>query len=178
MLRTGNRPARYRALGAAALMLGAALVLPTAAQAAATVTFVAPQNYRDGNLSWGPVQQRLTLDGLERIIKRLAGERLPVGYELDIAVLDLDLAGKVDPLRSRTGELRVMRQDTWPSMKLAYTLRKDGRVVTRGEDTLRAMNYLTDPVARRSTEPLRFEKAMLDRWFRRTFSPSGTRPLG
>ncbi|CAA0112884.1 Uncharacterised protein [Starkeya nomas] len=177
MRRTGNRSARPRILSAT-LMFGAALVLPAAAQAATTVTFVAPQTYRDGNLSWGPVQQRLTLDGLERIIKRLAGEHLPAGYELDIAVLDLDLAGKVDPLRSRTGELRVMRQDTWPSMKLAYTLRKGGRVVARGEDTLRAMNYLADPVARRSTEPLRFEKAMLDRWFRRTFSPSGARPLG
>ena len=131
MRRTGNRSARPRILSAA-LMLGAALVLPAAAQAATTVTFVAPQTYRDGNLSWGPVQQRLTLDGLERIIKRLAGEHLPAGYELDIAVLDLDLAGKVDPLRARTGELRVMRQDTWPSMKLAYTLRKGGRVVCGG----------------------------------------------
>lgn len=163
----------------AALILGAALLLPTAAQAASSVTFVAPQNYRDGNLSWGPVEQRLTLEGLERIIKRLAGQRLPAGYEIDVAVLDLDLAGRINPLRARSGELRLMRQDTWPSMTLRYTLRRDGRVVARGEEMLRAMNYLMDPVAVRSREALRFEKAMLDHWFRTRFARlPASRPLG
>jgi hypothetical protein len=157
-------------LAASALALAAAFALPGAAQAATTVTFVNPETYRDGNLSWGPVDQRLTFQGLERIIQRLARERLPPGYEIDIAVLDLDLAGKINPIRSRTGELRVMRQDTWPSMKLSYTLRRGGKVVARGQDTLRSMNYLLDPVAVRSGEPLSFEKAMLDRWFRSRFT--------
>ncbi|GLK74305.1 DUF3016 domain-containing protein [Ancylobacter dichloromethanicus] len=154
----------------AALALGAVLLLPGAAQAATHVTFRAPETYRDGNLSWGPVEQRLTLEGLERIIQRLAAKRLPAGYEIDVTVLDLDLAGRINPLRSRTGERRVMRQDTWPSMTLRYTLRRSGKVIARGEETLRAMNYLTDPVAVRSTEPLRFETAMLDRWFRTRFA--------
>jgi len=163
------RPCTPR-LTRAALALGAVLMLPPAAQAATTVTFVAAQNYRDGNLAWGPVDQRLTLEGLERIIRNLAARRLPPGYEIDVAVLDLDLAGKIDPLRARSGELRVMRQDTWPSMTLRYSLRRGGRVIARGEETLRAMNYLTDPVAVRSTDTLRFEKAMLDSWFRTRFA--------
>lgn len=157
-------------LAAGALALAAALALPGAARAATTVTFLNPETYQDGNLSWGPVDQRLTFQGLERIIQRLARERLPPGYEIDIVVLDLDLAGKINPLRSRTGELRVMRQDTWPSIKLSYTLRRGGKVMTRGQDTLRSMNYLLDPVAVRSSEPLAFEKAMLDRWFRTRFA--------
>lgn len=161
-------------LTGSALALAAALAvvpaLSAGAQAATTVTFLNPEKYQDGNLSWGPVDQRLTLEGLQRIIQRLARERLPAGYEIDIAVLDLDLAGKINPIRSRTGELRVMRQDTWPSMKLSYTLRRSGKEVARGQDTLRAMNYLLDPVAVRSGEPLAFEKAMLDRWFRTRFA--------
>ncbi|WP_428032623.1 DUF3016 domain-containing protein [Ancylobacter sp.] len=151
-------------------VLAAALLLPGTAQAATAVTFVAPQDYADGNLAWGPVDQRLTLEGLERIIQRIAAKRLPAGTDIDIAVLDLDLAGRVNPLRSRTGDMRVMRQDTWPSMTLRYTVRRGGKVVARGEDTLRAMNYLMDPAAVRSAEPLRFEKAMLDSWFRVRFA--------
>ncbi|MCK0207158.1 DUF3016 domain-containing protein [Starkeya koreensis] len=163
-------PARAARRARAGLILGAVLLLAPAAQAAGAVTFVAPQNYRDGNLGWGPVDQRLTLEGLERIFRNAAAKRLPAGYEIDVAVLDVDLAGKIDPVRARTGELRVMRQDTWPSMTLRYTLRRGGKVIVRGEETLRAMNYLMDPVAIRSTEPLRFEKAMVNDWFRTRFA--------
>lgn len=165
-------PAPCRLAGAA-LALGAVLLLAPAARAETGVTFVAPQNYRDGNLGWGPVDQRLTLEGLERIIRTAAAKRLPAGYEIDVAVLDVDLAGKIDPVRTRTGELRVMRQDTWPSMTLRYTLRRSGKVIARGEETLRAMNYLMDPVAIRSSEPLRFEKTMLNDWFRARFAGLG-----
>ncbi|MGA0563271.1 DUF3016 domain-containing protein [Ancylobacter sp. VNQ12] len=156
------------------VLAAAALLLPVAAQAATTVRFVAPQNYTDGNLAWSDVDQRLTLEGLERIIARLADKRLPAGDDLSVEVLNLDLAGKIDPLTSRAGTLRVMRGDTWPSMTLRYTLRRQGRVIAKGEETLRAMNYLMDPVAVRSSEPLRFEKAMLDKWFRTRFATAAS----
>lgn len=155
-------------------LAAAAFLLPAAAQAATTVRFVAPQTYTDGNLAWSSVDQRLTFEGLERIIARLARKRLPAGDDLEVDVLGLDLAGKIDPLMSRTGTLRVMRADTWPSMTLRYTLRRQGRVIAKGEDTLRAMNYLMDPVAVRSSEPLRFEKAMLDTWFRTRFASAAS----
>lgn len=171
----GIAPLSFGRLAGVALALAATL-LPGDARAATRVTFTAPQNYRDGNLAWGPVDQRLTLEGLERLIQRLAAKRLPAGTDLDIAVIDLDLAGAINPLRSRTGELRVMRQNTWPSMTLRYTLRRGGKVIARGEDTLRAMNYLTNPVAVRSTEPLRFEKAMLDDWFLSRFASLSAKP--
>jgi len=148
----------------------AAWALPAAARAATTVTFVAPQNYTDGNLAWSNVDQRLTFEGLERIFTRLAAQRLPAGDDLHVEVLNLDLAGKIDPLRSRTGTLRVMREDTWPSMTLRYTLRRKGRLIAKGEETIRVMNYLMDPVAIRSVEPLRFEKAMIDKWLRTRFA--------
>ncbi|WGD29886.1 DUF3016 domain-containing protein [Ancylobacter sp. WKF20] len=163
---------------ARALILAAALgtalagFIPASAQAGtARITFVAPQNYTDGNLGWAPVDQRLTLEGLTRIIERLAATRLPPGDTLEVSVLNLDLAGMINPLASRTGTLRVMREDTWPSIKLAYTLRRDGRVLARGEETIRSLNYLMDPVAVRSVDPLRFEKALLTRWFTTTLRP-------
>lgn len=153
----------------------AALMLPAAAQAATTVRFMAPEKYTDGNLTWGPTDQRLTLEGLERIIDRLAARYVPAGYDLDIAVLDIDLAGKIDPIRSRNGELRVMREFNWPQMRLYVTIRRNGRVISQGEERLIKVNYLMDPIAVRSDDRLRFEKAMLTDWFRKRF---GTQPVG
>lgn len=155
-----------RACLPALLTIAALAGMPGAASAAVTVRFTDPAAYADGNLGWSPVDQRLTLDGLRRILKQLAAKRLAPGYDLEVEVLDLDLAGRIDPLRSTSGELRIMRADTWPSMRLGYTLRRGGHVVLRREETIRAQNYLLDPVAVRGSEPLRFEKAMLDNWFR------------
>lgn len=159
-----------RFLHGIALPAALCMAFAATAEAATRVRFIAPQNYTDGNLSWGPVDQRLTLEGLDRIITRLENQYIPKGYDLDVEILDIDLAGKIDPLISRTGQLRVMRGDTWPTIKLRYVLRKGSRVVARGEDTLRSMNYLMDPIATRSNESLRFEKAMLANWLHQRFA--------
>ncbi len=155
-----------------ALLLAALSLVPAAAEAGtARVAFVAPEGYTDGNLGWAPVDQRLTQDGLARIVERLARTRLPPGDALEVSVLDLDLAGMINPLASRTGTLRVMREDTWPSIKLTYTLRRNGRVLASGAETIRSLNYLMDPVAVRAVDPLRFEKALMTRWFSTTLRP-------
>ncbi|MCS0502977.1 DUF3016 domain-containing protein [Ancylobacter mangrovi] len=151
------------------LALAAAGLLPALARAETRVSFLAPQTYTDGNLGWGPVDQRLTLEGLERIIGKLAEKRLASGDDLDVAVLDIDLAGQINPVRAPSGTLRVMRADTWPSMRLRYTLRRGGRTLARGEETIRSIDYLSDPSTVRSLDPLRFEKAMLADWFRARF---------
>lgn len=155
---------------AALLAAGPAYAVP----ATARVNFVAPQDYVDGNLEWSPVDQRLTFEGLTRLFAREAARRLPAGTVMEVDILALDLAGRIDPLAARSGELRVMRADTWPSLALRYRLLRDGRVIGRGEATLRSMNYLMDPVAARSSEPLRYERAMIADWFRARFArPEG-----
>lgn len=172
-----DRCPRRAALLAALLI--PALTLTGTAQAATRVSFIAPQNYTDGNLTWGPVDQRLTLEGLERIMKRLAARYVPVGDDLDIEVLDLDLAGKIDPLRSTSNTQRIMRPDTWPQMRLRTTLRRKGRVVAQSEETILKVNYLMDPRAVRSDDRLRFEKALLADWFAKHFpGKSAAQPAG
>ncbi|GAB4069625.1 DUF3016 domain-containing protein [Ancylobacter sonchi] len=173
------RPTRLSVLTLLAALVAAgpasatpAGISPAAAAAPATarVNFIAPQGYVDGNLEWSPVDQRLTFEGLSRIFDREARRALPPGTAMEVDILALDLAGKIDPLASRTGELRVMRADTWPSLTLRYRLVRDGRVVGRGEETLRSMNYLMNPRAARSGEPLRYERAMIADWFRARFA--------
>ena len=155
----------------AATCLAATLLAASGASAATTVSFAAPETYTDGNLGWSAVDQRLTLEGLKRVFHGLASQYLPRDAVLEVTVLNLDLAGRINPVRSGAGELRIMRGDTWPSMKLRYVLRRNGRIIARGEDSLRAMNYLTRPSAR-SSEPLRFEKTMLADWFRTRLAPA------
>lgn len=158
-----------------ALVLAVGTAAPVRAEAPATATlrFLAPEAYVDGNLGWSPVDQRLTFEGLSRICAQEARRLLPAGHVLAVDIIALDLAGRIDPLTSRNGETRVMRPDTWPSMTLRYRLMRGARVVAHGEATLRAMDYLADPRAARSGEPLRYERAMIVRWLRERFEAPG-----
>ncbi|MDR6954603.1 hypothetical protein J2X65_003977 [Ancylobacter sp. 3268] len=171
------RSCRLTALGLLAALVAAGPAIagpPLSPPAAARVNFIAPQSYVDGNLEWSSVDQRLTFEGLTRIFSSEARRALPPGTTIEIDILALDLAGKINPLVSRTGELRVMREDTWPSLTLRYRLVRDGRTTARGEQTLRAMNYLVNPRAARSGEPLRYERAMIAEWFRTRFGSSAS----
>ncbi len=89
------------------------------------------------------------------------------GQELTIEILDVDLAGE---LRWRHfGDVRILRPVTWPRIKLRYALTSDGLEVATGEELVSDRSYLMRPSTRRCHDALRFEKAMLDDWFRRRF---------
>ena len=49
------------------------------------------------------------------------------------------------------------------------TAHANGRTLRQGEETIAAMDYLMTAAGRLSTDPLRFEKAMLAEWFRERF---------
>jgi hypothetical protein len=101
-------------------------------------------------------------------MRRLADRYLAPGQVLTIRVLDVDLAGELESVRSASG-LRIMREGTWPRIKLRYTLARSGRTAQQGEETIAAMDYLMTAGDRLSTDPLRLEKAMLTDWFRARF---------
>lgn len=142
---------------AAALLLAAG-----SASATATVTFVQPENYRD--VPFSTVER-------ERVLKDLSGhftklsQRLPAGQTLAVEVLDIDLAGEVYP-NARVHDLRVMKGGAdWPHMHLRYRIEQDGKVVKSGEERLSDHSYLNG-INRYNSESLRYEKQMLDKWFR------------
>lgn len=146
---------------------GLATLLAAGPAAAETrVTFANPQGFTDANpYAARPVDQASpALAGLRRIIER-AGQRLPPGQDLDIEILDVDLAGYFPPWQVPSPAVRVMEPTTWPSVRLRYTLTQSGRVLASGEETLTDMTYLRRPGATRSRDPLRFEEAMLLDWF-------------
>lgn len=140
------------------------LVSAGGASAAVTVTFVQPDQYADLPFSSWDREQVLT-DLREHFTK--LSKTLPAGTDLKIEVLDVDLAGRIYPNFRGGHDLRILRGGAdWPHMRLRYTVEQDGKVVSSGEDKLSNMMYL-DRMNRYFTgDPLRYEKQMIDEWFK------------
>lgn len=142
----------------------AGMLLANAAYAAsATVSFVDPERYPDMPAS--QLERERVLGELRQHIDRLAA-RLPAGQHLTVDVLDLDLAGTLKPASTRP-DLRVLSGGAdWPRMHLRYRLEQDGKVIVAGDEQLADMNYLEHMNRYPSSTSLRYEKQMLDDWFK------------
>jgi hypothetical protein len=62
-----------------------------------------------------------------------------------------------------------MRTVTLPGISFNYEVREAGKVVAQGEAKLRDMNYQDGFNGFSSSDPLRYEKRMLDRWMQKEF---------
>ena len=155
------------------LAVATAAQWPLAALAAGTlsVNFVNPEKYTDAAYTspYGNAGDRAAVTGdIRKHFEELAARSLPDGYTLDIDVLDVDLAGQFEPWRSPGYDLRVVRDVTWPRMTLRYTLRQGGTVVASGEQRIVDQNFNFGVNIYASYDLLRYEKAMMDRWFNDT----------
>lgn len=154
-------------VSALALALAA---FPAAADAAVEVAFISPETYADAGSFPGDRLAPATLQELARHLERLGAARMPAGRTLKIEVLDVDLAGHFEPWRAAAYGVRILRETTWPRIALRYAVEEDGRELARGEEKLSDLNYLDRPGGRLRGDPLRYEKAMLDDWFRARFA--------
>ena len=135
--------------------------------AAVTVTFTQPERYVDMPFaSWDK----------ERVMKDLRGHfdklgaTLPPGQDLKIEVQDIDLAGRIEPNTRFGHDIRVLKGGAdWPVIQLRYSVEADGKVLKSGDARVSDMTYLNhgSQLNRYSAnEPLRYEKRMLDEWFK------------
>jgi hypothetical protein len=148
-------------------LLAAALPL-SAATPAVEVSFVDPAHYTDaGN---DPADARSNEQTLARHLRGLGREYLAPGQSLEIRVLDIDLAGTVRPALGQISPIRILRGGAdWPRIKLRYTLREDGSVVSEGEEVVADLDYLHGARVVGNELPLGYEKRMLEHWFRKRF---------
>ena len=154
---------------AAVVLLGVAL---PAAAAQLAVSFVEPEKYADAgfNSSSPNAKEREQVQReLEQHLTKLADTKLAADDSLKIDVLDIDLAGHLDPFVSAGREMRIVRDVTWPRIKLRYALTRNGAVALQGEELVSDMNFLMAGNRYSSADRLRYEKAMLDDWFDRVF---------
>lgn len=165
---------RRAALGAP--LLGLAMLASGAAWADVTVSYVKPEQFRD--MPFSDVDRNRTLAYFTAHFNAL-GQTLPAGEELKIEVLDIDLAGRDVPSRRGIDDLRIMKNAAdWPTMHLRYTLQADGKVIASGDAQLSDMDYMNHFNRYSSGEPIRYEKQMMDDWFKKTFNTSKNPPIG
>lgn len=154
----------------------ALLLLPLAAAAAVEMRFVQPQQYTDAGLRSLEREPSAALQReLTALLQRLGDIYLEPGQDLAVDVLDLDLAGRFQWWDPSRGEIRVMDSVSWPRMRLRYRLSRDGETLSEGEDHVSDMDYLSTASAR-GADPLRYEKNMLEDWFRARFG-GGRQPV-
>jgi hypothetical protein len=143
------------------------LLLAGTASAAVSVTYVKPEQFRD-----------VPFDNAERdrILKALSdhfvklGKTLPADEDLTIEVTDVDLAGREVPSRRSGDQLRIVNGGAdWPAMQLRYTLASHGQVIASGDERLQDMDYQSHVNLYSQGENLRYEKQMIDTWFKKTF---------
>ncbi len=138
-----------------------------------SVTFVNPENYTDASYSsmFANAEDRANVQrDIEQHLQTLGIRYLAPGEALKIDVLDIDLAGRVEPLRSRVGnDVRVVRDIAWPRMTVRYTFTRGGQTAASREESLGNLNFLSSFNRYPSGDHLRYEKAMLDRWFAERF---------
>lgn len=136
--------------------------VPAHAGGSVAVNFVQPERYAD--IGFGAVERQRNLEVLVKHFVAL-GRRLPDGQALRIDVLEVDLAGAVQPSQ-RNPDVRVLEgQADWPRMTLRWSLAADGRPLRAGEDRLADMSYLSHQLGTLAGEPLAHDRHMVDRWF-------------
>jgi Protein of unknown function (DUF3016) len=147
----------------------ALLAITATARADVQVNFVNPEKFSDIKDNNGFRQTELLKD-IEAHLVAQAGKHLP-GRDVRINVTDVNLAGEVEPFGRYAQWLRVMRTVTLPSIEMSYEVRDGEKVVQQGEVRLRDMNYQDGFSSYWSGDSLRYEKRMIDRWFKEEFSP-------
>ena len=144
-------------------LLVALLVAGAASAGTSSVTFANSEHFSD--LPNDPLVREQVLVDLTEHFRSLAA-KLPAGQDLKVDVTDIDLAGHSWPFWG-TRELRVLDGGAdWPHMKLHYTLSQDGTVIKSGDELVQNMAYLTGLNRYSTGDSLRYEKQMLDSWYR------------
>jgi len=179
----------------AALLLAGALVVGSATAAPRTVTD--PQAPRalqaDGPVSvkWDDpatfteirrstnrfeAQRGDWVQQLARYVRTAAAKPLQPGQTLDVTLVDIKRAGDYEPWHGpRADNIRIMRDIYPPRITLQYTLKDaSGRVVDEGEAKLSDSGYLHNIGMRSDSDPLHFEKRLIDDWVKRQLTTQAT----
>ena len=146
------------------LASSALLITSFAANAATTVIFVAPEKYAD--MPFAVYEKERVMAGLKEHFEKL-GAKLPANEDFKVEVLDVDLAGERDYRARAPQDLRILRGGAdWPKMEIRYSVESQGKVLTSGTTQISDMNYFQTFNQYSKNEFLRYEKRMIDQWFK------------
>lgn len=103
----------------------------------------------------------------ERHFAKLAAA-LPANQQLNIEVTNVDLAGDVH--HGGSNRIRLVKDLYFPRMDFSYQLLNADKSVVKSEQVaLKDMSFLMTRALKYRNESLRYEKQMLDHWFKKSF---------
>lgn len=142
-----------------------------AASGQVQVSYTNPDKFLDASpqRGYGGKQRDEVLRKLQRHMESQGVRYLKPGQTLKIEVLDLDLAGRVEWWNPNAYDVRIMRDIDSPSMKVRYSLEENGAVVSSGEEWISDHSYLMGINTLSNSDSLKYEKTMLNDWFRNRF---------
>ena len=133
------------------------------AGAAVTVTFPKSEGYMD--MPFSASDKDRVLKDLQSHFDKL-GAKLPPGQDLTVEVLDIDLAGRIEPHFRFGNDVRILKgRADWPVIQLRYRIESQGKVLRSGDARVDDKSYLDRFNRYSANESLRYEKRMLDDWF-------------
>jgi hypothetical protein len=108
------------------------------------------------------------VEQLARHLQSRVSSALPQGERMQINITNIERAGDYEPWAGvNFRDVRVVRDLYPPRMSLSFTrYDADGQVIAEGERDLADLGFLMGTRANES-DPLRFEKRMIDDWVRR-----------
>ena len=106
---------------------------------------------------------------LARYVQTSAAKPLQAGQTLDVTLVDIKRAGDYEPWHGPRGsDIRIMRDIYPPRITLQYTLKDaSGRIIDEGDARLSDSGYLHNIGLKSDTDPLRYEKRLIDDWVKR-----------
>ncbi len=114
---------------------------------------------------------------LATYMRKQADKRLEPGNRLELTILDIQRAGRYEPWRGLSSQdMRVIRMNYPPFMVVKFReLDANGKVVAEGERRITDPSFMVGSSTINDTDPLRYEKRMIDSWLRREFIRAAAR---
>jgi hypothetical protein len=138
-----------------------------------TVHFTDPSQYTSAN-DFGR-GQKSWLPTLGQHLAEKVGAKLPPGQQVNIAITNVERAGRNEPWRAGPGgDVRIVRDIFPPRLDLQFTQRTtDGQVLRQGPRQLRDNMFMAN-IDRYPGDPLRYEKQLVDDWVDKEFATKGS----
>jgi hypothetical protein len=140
-----------------------------------TIVFDHPEKYTDLKDSWSDSDNERGRDHFLPMIRehleKVAARRLSAGQQLTVTFTDVDLAGDFEPWRGANyDDIRIVKDLYIPRLTFAFKVTDaSGAVIKSGDRKLVDMSFQLGITNAFRDDPLRYEKAMLDKWLGQEF---------
>ena len=136
------------------------------------VSFFEPEKFADVKDSYSGTDRGrdAILSDIKNYIVQRAAVYVPDGQKLAVTITDIDLAGDFEPGAGPQWEdVRLVKEIYPPRINLTFKLTDaNGNVLKTGTRRLQDLSFLMK-LSVNNGDPLRYEKNLLDDWFRSDF---------